>query len=279
MRPFEREVNTPQSGQPACISGEGGAFHRGKEPLGDLTPKQQFFAAVWISDLPAPQKLFLICVWRYFDRNARSSSMSYQQIARDCSLDESTSKRIARKVAESWLEIGVGKGYATKFGRTNLYHGIVPPNVLAELRDLLRRQAGDGVARSAPVNQTGVADGDPTGWHRATRTSNNTIDEKIAGVELIDGKPVLHNGTRQRWEEGLGGAIQLDLALTEIAALPKRLVDPQSSDYANQVIGQLARRARERQDRRGLHPRVPAQPEHRVSPRTVRFAKPAPEVS
>ena len=277
MRPFEREVNTPKTGQPACISGDGGVSLRRNDPLSRLTPKQQFFAAVWISDLSAPQKLFLICIWRYFDRDARSSSMSYQQIARDCSLDESTSKRIARKVAESWLEIGVGKGYPTKFGRTNLYHGVVPPDVLERLRDLLRRQSENGVAQSAPVNQIGVAHDDPTGWQRATRTSDNTIDIKLAGVELIDGKPALHNGTRSHWEDELGGRSQLDRALIEIAALPNRLVDPRSSDYANQVIGQLARRARERHDRRGVQPPVAAQPTHRLSPSTVRLAKPAAE--
>jgi hypothetical protein len=270
MGPFDREVNS-------AVIAEGSYTHRENDPLNRLTRKQQFLAAVFISALSAPEKLFLICIWRYFDKDARSSSMSYQQIARDCSLDESTCKRIARRIAGTWLKIELHKGFLTKFGRTNLYHGIVPPNVLEDLRSHLGRQKSDGVAQGAPLRQAGVADGDPTGWHRTTRTSENTLDKKIAGVALVDGKPILHNGTRQRWEESLGGANQLDLALIEIAALPRYLVDPRGTNYAEQVEAQLARRARERQDRRSAQAR--AHSEDRLSPSTIRFAKPALEIS
>jgi hypothetical protein len=248
------------------------------DPLRKLTPKQQFFAAVWISDLPALQKLFLFCIWRYFDCNARSSSMSYQQIARDCSFDESTSKRIARNVTEGWLKIGVGKGYPTRFGRTNLYHGVIPSDVLAKLRADLGRSTANGVALSDPASQDGVAQSDHQGWRSATRTSDNTSDKKLGGVAQVEGKPVLHNGTRLHWEAELGGASQLDRALIEIAALPNRYVDPASPGYAKQVEGQLARRARERQDRLGNQPKGPAEPAHRIAPKTVRYARPAPEV-
>src|SRR5438477_477280 len=42
--------------------------------------------------------------------------------------------KAAKAARDRWLQIEVGKGRHTPNGRQNLYHGIVPPNLVAELR-------------------------------------------------------------------------------------------------------------------------------------------------
>ena len=67
------------------------------DPLAGKTPKQIFEDCVWLSDEAAGMKLFLLCVHRFFSADCRSRSMSYGQIAKDCSAARETCMRYAKK--------------------------------------------------------------------------------------------------------------------------------------------------------------------------------------
>lgn len=104
---------------------------------------------VWVSRESSFMKLFLLCIGRFFDKNGRASSMSLSQVVADTGMSESEAKRCARKARDRWLHIEVGKGYRHAKGCANLYHAIVPPSVLAEMFDRVRRgayQAPHGMA-------------------------------------------------------------------------------------------------------------------------------------
>jgi hypothetical protein len=125
------------------------------DPLAGMTAKQIFVDCIWISDESAITKLVLLCISRFFNADAKASSMAYSQVEADCSLGERTvkgevaalesddtapeaRKRAIRKAAqaarERWLLIERGKGFKTGSGPQNLYHGIVPARWLNELR-------------------------------------------------------------------------------------------------------------------------------------------------
>ena len=62
--------------------------------------------------------------------------MSYSQISRGCGLSERKAKQVAQQVVGRWLEIEVGKGfYVAGHGHQNLYHGIIPPEVVQKVGD------------------------------------------------------------------------------------------------------------------------------------------------
>jgi hypothetical protein len=104
------------------------------DPLAGLTPKQIWHDCVWISDESAETKLFLLCVGRFMSPDLESSDMSYNQIKNDCSLSERFTKTAAKRARDRWLRIEVGKGRLTRNGRQNLYHGIIPTDVVEHLR-------------------------------------------------------------------------------------------------------------------------------------------------
>ena len=139
--------------------------HNRPDALSDWTKREIFTACVWLADLSTSEKIFLLCVGRFFDDNACSSSMSYSQVARECGLHESTAKKIAKAVVDVWVKIEIGKGQLTSRGPQKLYHGIIPTSVVEELRSQLRGPYG--VSLGDP-DATGVASGDPTGSHQAT---------------------------------------------------------------------------------------------------------------
>lgn len=112
------------------------------DPLAGLTPKQIWHDCIWISNEPMSVKIMLLCVGRFFDENCRSSSMSYAQIAVECGMAHSTAIRAAKAVRERWLNVVVGGGYQTRYGRQNLYHGILSPALVAELRMRKLRSTG-----------------------------------------------------------------------------------------------------------------------------------------
>ncbi len=108
------------------------------DPLASMSQKKIFIDCIWISREPPTNKLFLLCISRYFKPNATSSSMSYAQIAADCGFSERTSIRAAKEVRDRWLEIGVRKGFKTASGPQNMYSGRPPADLVDELR---RRKA------------------------------------------------------------------------------------------------------------------------------------------
>ena len=126
------------------------------DPLAGMTPKQIFFDCVWLSEERTATKIMLLCIGKFFDDNARSSSMSYAQAARECGLHEVTAKTIAKTARDRWLRIGVGKGfYVPGKGAQNLYHGICPPELVERLREEKRR--GHAVPRDAEIEKTVAA--------------------------------------------------------------------------------------------------------------------------
>ena len=101
------------------------------DPLAGKTARQIFEDCIWHSAEDTSTKIFLLCICRYFDKDARSSSMSYAQIARDCGLSERKAKDIAKYVPGRWLRIERNKGfYVPGKGNQNLYHGVVPNDVI-----------------------------------------------------------------------------------------------------------------------------------------------------
>ena len=139
--------------------------HNRPDPLLGWTRREIFTACVWLADLSTSEKIFLLCVGRFFDDNACSSSMSYSQVARECGLHESTAKKIAKAVVDVWVKIEIGKGQLTSRGPQNLYHGIIPTSIVEDLRTQLRGGAL-GVSLGDPEG-SGVASGNPMGSHQA----------------------------------------------------------------------------------------------------------------
>ena len=90
--------------------------HNQPDLLAGWTRREIFTACVWLADLSTSEKIFLLCVGRFFDDNACSSSMSYSQVARECGLHESTAKKIAKAVVDVWVKIEIGKGQLTSRG-------------------------------------------------------------------------------------------------------------------------------------------------------------------
>jgi hypothetical protein len=126
-----------------------------------LTPKQIWHDCVWISDESAETKLFLLCVGRFMSPDLESSDMSYSQIKEDCSLSERFTKAAAKHARDRWLKIEVGKGRLTKNGRQNLYHGIIPTDVV----ELLRARKTKGLAVASDPTLEAAADAIVNGVH------------------------------------------------------------------------------------------------------------------
>jgi hypothetical protein len=107
---------------------------RRNDSLAGMTAKQIFTDCIWLSTETKETKIMLLCISRFMDKDLRNCSMSYAQIARDCSLSDHGAINAAQAARDRWLQIEKGKGRLTPNGRQNLYHGIVPPNLVAELR-------------------------------------------------------------------------------------------------------------------------------------------------
>ena len=157
------------------------------DPLAGKTTKQIFEDCVWHSLEHNTTKIFLICIARYFDPDARSSSMSYSQIARDCGLSDRKCKALAKYVVGKWLRIERNKGfYVQNAGHQNLYHGIVPSDVLEDLRQhraSWRSSTGrEGVHRAHPASEQ----------KRAGVHSVHDRGEPGAPILPLDCQPNLH---------------------------------------------------------------------------------------
>lgn len=223
------------------------------DPLAGLSKKQIFIDCVWISKLPTTSKIFLLSIARYLDADARSSSMSYAQIAESCSLHESTAKRIAKAIVGIWLDIKIGEGFGTPKGPQNLYHGKCPPEEVERLRETRKRDGrpttpeGSHYATSMGSQRTtpsalGVAEGDPKGSHRATHTLDITPDDSEDifindpdAATFVDGEiisPQIRKPRRSRFpngaalgEEGLDYARSKGLSDTEAHRQFERFAD------------------------------------------------------
>jgi hypothetical protein len=175
------------------------------DPLAGKTTRQIYQMCIWASDEPSSTKLFLLCVSRFFDADGRSSSMSYKQVAADSSLSERSAKRIAGDVAGRWLRVEVGKGYRTASGPQNLYHAIVPADVLARVREGMAatKAATQEVSQEHPLEGKGCNGvtpkgcnvdtplaargvmGDSKGCHGVTLTRDN-LDSKKDNKQRIN---------------------------------------------------------------------------------------------
>jgi hypothetical protein len=163
---------------------EARAVHKGKPPVA-LSRKKAFIDAIWLSDATTHMKIFLLCVARFFDEWARGSSMSFAQVARECSMHESTAKQCAQDARDKgWLLIERGKGYPTASGPANLYHGRVPRTLRKRLAERHRNSAcPNGVDETKGSPRTtpwvgGVAQDDLMGSPRTTRTQDSTHEER-----------------------------------------------------------------------------------------------------
>ena len=90
-------------------------------------------------------KYLLMLIGRYFKRDARGSSVSYAQIARECRCDVRTAKRHI-KLAEKngWLVVGRRLGFKHPKGRANIYDGAVPVQRLqSTVEQIVKRLRGD----------------------------------------------------------------------------------------------------------------------------------------
>jgi hypothetical protein len=199
------------------------------DPLAGMTAKQIFIDCVWISDESSTTKLFLICIARFFDKNARGSSMSYAQIAADCSFSEPTSKRAAKDARERWLKIGVNKGFKTASGPQNLYDGTPPIRWVEELR---RRKAkglpiepdpsvvaaAEGVSQRYPFAIKGYQTDTPS-----TQGVSQTIARGITRDTLT---PITPTG---RGERGADAPSPADAGTIQSVAASSPLAAPSSS--------------------------------------------------
>jgi hypothetical protein len=158
-------------------AGIGHNYPLSDDQIAKLTPWQLFIDCVWMSEEDTNTKIMLLCIARFMDKQLRGSSMSYSQIARDCGFSEPTAKRCSKKVRARWLRVGVGKGrYVPGKGNENLYHGVIPPDLLDELR---RRKSGvserypetaDEVSVGHPEHVFEVSDGYPEEERGITQT-------------------------------------------------------------------------------------------------------------
>jgi hypothetical protein len=174
---------------------------RPNDPLAGLTKKQVWSDCIWISDETTETKLFLLCVGRYFDAEGRNSSMSYTQIAHDCSLSERACKYAAKRARDSWLRIEVGKGFKTASGPQNLYHAVVAERWVAELRR--RRGQGLPVAIDEALTEKlkGVQEVHPT-------VGEGVQDEHLSGVQAVH---LADEGVHQTTARGAPGASRLTI--------------------------------------------------------------------
>lgn len=136
------------------------------DPLAGKTAKQIYEDCIWFSSESTETKLFLLCIARFFDADAKSSSMSYSQVARECGLSERQAKYIAKRIRGVWLRIEIGKGFRVPGkGCQNLYHGIIPTEVVEALRSFDPRRAAQIIVErkrvtveheKTTINMTGV---------------------------------------------------------------------------------------------------------------------------
>ncbi|MEE9588854.1 MAG: hypothetical protein V3V97_12615 [Hyphomicrobiaceae bacterium] len=130
--------------------------HNSANPLADLSRKETFILCVWHSDETTAKKIFLLCIALFFNEMAKSASMTFAMIARYCALARRTAMRLAQEVVgkeghRQWLSVEVNQGhYVAGKGNANIYHGIIPPDVLASLRASMRD--GAGCLRITPLN-------------------------------------------------------------------------------------------------------------------------------
>jgi hypothetical protein len=177
---------TPMGGASDESAPTGIGHNSGADPLMGMTAKQIWIDCVWLSKEKTVTKIMLLCIGRFFDDNARSSSMSYAQVARECSLHESTPKKIAAEVRDRWLRIGVGKGFQVPGkGPQNLYHGVSPPELVEELRE--RKRKGAKVERDSDIEvaveraASGVAQNDPAHAAGSPRSTEVATDDPATG--------------------------------------------------------------------------------------------------
>jgi hypothetical protein len=141
------------------------------------TKRQLFEDCVWASSEDPRTKLVLLSIAKFFKAEALTSSMSYSQIARECSIDESTAKDIRQRVEGRWLTTEVGKGFKTAKGRQNLYRGRpCPPDLLEQ------------VQRSFSNDSAGVAPDDREGPSATTSSYDQGSSETT---------PIASRGSRQ----------------------------------------------------------------------------------
>lgn len=155
-----------------------------------MTAKQIWHDCVWHSDENYFDKLFLLCIGRFFDAEGGASSISMAQIAEACGISMDTAKRSARRVTSRWLKVGVQKGYMTRFGRQNLYTGIIPEGVLESLRTMREQQQ----LRAATFRQGGCPQHTPRGVLSAGGKSLSRTSKVSKKVTIEEDSTVVVEG-------------------------------------------------------------------------------------
>lgn len=184
------------------------------DPLAGMTAKRIWFDCIWLSEERTAVKLMLLCIGRFFDDNAQSSSMSYTQVARECSLTDRGAKKIAGEVRDRWLRIEVNAGYHVPGkGRTNRYSGIAPNALVEKLRDRERTKSGVNhihpdpdfdVNHVHPEAERGERN-DIAGCSQFTRTQNNSDSKLVVDgairFEVSDSELETFNGICSAWRK------------------------------------------------------------------------------
>jgi hypothetical protein len=160
------------------------------DPLAGMTPWQIYQKCIWVSDEDAYVKIMLLCISRYMGKDLHAASMAYSQIARDCGFSQETAKKCAKRVAGTWLKIGVQKGrYVPGKGNQNLYDGIIPEKWASEVRQ--RILGGDTIepdkeianaVDNAIANKTGVSNRHPDGQFRGAPEAGVSEGHPETGV-------------------------------------------------------------------------------------------------
>jgi hypothetical protein len=97
-------------------------------------------------------KLFLLVIGRYFSREGRSSSMSYAQIERECSMSHKEAMRCAKRAKGRWLRVGVHKGARHAGGNCNLYCPIIPADMMSVAAEKIAAWRQRSVQQTPPEN-------------------------------------------------------------------------------------------------------------------------------
>jgi hypothetical protein len=156
--------------------------------LSKVSRKLLWHEAVHASPERPAFKYFLCAIGRYFDPDASNSSMSYSQLARECGAERRTIIRYAKEAeAKGFLQIGVRMGFRHPKGRANLYHGLIPKEILpAATRAILERSSG-GVM--SPLSANG-------------RRESPVLDSDNQKEDLPVELPVVRDG---RWRGAAAG--------------------------------------------------------------------------
>jgi hypothetical protein len=138
---------------------------------------QLFLECIRASDEHSDTRHLLLQLSRFMNRSTlRGCSMSQAQICAETGIPKSTAKRIIKAVENQWLLVERGKGYQTRNGRQNLYHGLICPTALGRLHEKERRGGSGGT----PSMWEGGSGETPEGVQGGPLTEDSTPERERA---------------------------------------------------------------------------------------------------